>query len=353
MDNSKINSKKDKGDKSNRHNNHQVLAKLNDPNEYLINLLGDSYKKYRDKWNETLKGSVTTDYPLHLNFELTYGCNLKCEMCIYSLPISERGYRIEKNRRISLENFSEIIDEGSEMGLCSVSLNSYNEPLLCKNIDEYVKYAKKKNIIDIFFSSNAILLEEEMIIKLLESGLTKILFSIDAFTSETYEKIRKADKLKKVVSNILRFVGKKNELNKKLPITRVSFVENAINTHEKDDFIKFWEDKIDYILVQQFTNPFAGKNNYNEINNKFNLDELNPLNECRQLYQRLVIANNGDVHPCCSNYGYSLILGNIYKESIGEIWNKNKTKELREQINSDSKKQPKSCILCRNASRGA
>ena len=61
----------------------------------------------------------------------------------------------------------------------------------------------------------------------------------------------------------------------------------------------------------------------------------------------MTLRGNGDVLGCCSFYAVDLVMGNWKKESLGEIWNSEKMKKLREMHkNGDYTKNPacKSCI---------
>ena len=39
------------------------------------------YKEYRKMWRETAVNHIKTDFPLHLDIEVTSYCNLACPMC--------------------------------------------------------------------------------------------------------------------------------------------------------------------------------------------------------------------------------------------------------------------------------
>ena len=66
----------------------------------------------------------------------------------------------------------------------------------------------------------------------MNSCVTRLFVSIDAATEETYNKVRipvskrllEENRLKKLENNVKNFIKLKNDLNKRLPLTRVSFV---------------------------------------------------------------------------------------------------------------------------------
>ncbi len=78
-----------------------------------------------------------------------------------------------------------IIDEGADNGLYGAKFNVRGEPLLHKEIDKIVYYAKKKGLIDVYFNANALLLNEEMCKRLIDSRLDRISISIEGYTKRS------------------------------------------------------------------------------------------------------------------------------------------------------------------------
>ena len=115
----------------------------------------------------------------------------------------------------------------------------------------------------------------------------------------------------------------------------MSFSKNKVNYAEFDKFKNFWKDKADSISVSNFCNPFIDKKKYHEIEKKYRLNNYD-LENCEEPFQRLLIQNNGNVVPCCSFFGGELVVGNIYKNSIYEIWNNEKMKKLRLSFSSNN-----------------
>jgi MoaA/NifB/PqqE/SkfB family radical SAM enzyme len=81
-----------------------------------------------------------------------------------------------------------------------------------------LEYANNLKFDDIFFISNGYLLNESNTIKILNSGLKKIMFSLDAFSPQTYKQRRlknfKEAKYEKVINNILNFLDIKKKTKK-------------------------------------------------------------------------------------------------------------------------------------------
>ena len=106
--------------------------------------------------------------------------------------------------------------------------------------------------------------------------------------------------------------------------------------------------KVDFYSTSYFCNPFVGKNNYEEIDKKYRLK--NDINfNCYEPNVRLLIQNNGNVCPCCSFFAGEMIVGNIYKNTIYDIWNSDKMKELRSNINNKKTEACQKCIISKEA----
>ena len=324
---------------------HMVFFKDSSPEKILGSELGKKYDSYRESWNRASKGELVSNFPIHLTFELFYGCNFRCPMCILSVPLKKRFYKEEPRKKINFEKYCEIIDEGVKNDLSSVQLSGTNEPLLLKDIAKYIRYAKKAGVIDIYIITNASLLTPEKSREMIEAGLTQIKFSVDSINKETYEKIRVGGNFEQTMENINEFLDIKKAMGRKLPVTRVSFVKTKQNIDEVDAFVNYWTDKVDYVTTQELFNPFDGEKS-SEFENSYRADST-VLDKCYLPYQRAFVRNNGDILPCCSIFGIEIPVGNIYKNSIYEIWNSKDMAELRINVNGPADAIPLACNKCR------
>jgi radical SAM protein with 4Fe4S-binding SPASM domain len=191
-------------------------------------------------------------------------------------------------------------------------------------------------------------LTEEKSRQLLDSGLTKLYFSVDAIKEETYKFLRKGGSLKQVTDNINTFLRLRKEKNVALPIIRVSFVKSKVNASEADEFVKYWEARVEFVSMQAFMPPALSHSRYNKIRETFYIEntDLKDPGPCPQPYQRLTIYHDGSVHPCCHWPGATLIVGNIYSDSIYAIWNSDKMEKIRIAANNPAD-MPKECAECR------
>ena len=303
------------------------LSRDQDVNAKLAKAIGEKFINYRKIWDAANRFEVETEFPLFLHFDLNQRCNYRCPQCIIAAPGGvSNHYRGES---LSKELFQTAIDEAAHYYCPSLSVQGNNEPLLIPDLEDYISYAHKRGFIDIMFNTNGSLLTDDRIRRLLDSGVTRIRFSLDAITKETYEKIRVGGNLEKVVRNIERLLELKDSGGYKLPITGVSLVVQNDNFYEIDEFIKYWSQRVDMVTLQQFMPPVMN-GDYSRFyppNNKYSSDYSAGF-KCVQPYQRLVLRNQ-EITPCCAMYSSELSLGTFPDTSLYDAWNSYSMQELR------------------------
>jgi len=284
----------------------------------------DAWREYRDLYDKVSELSCVTDYPIQLDIELNASCNLKCPMC----PISAESPKGKgKSTWFSFEDYKEIINEGVLKGLRAIKLNYINEPLIRKDLHKFIDYANKKGILDIYLSTNGLLMDQSVIKKLIQSGLTRIQISLDATSEEVYDKMRPGGNFKKTIDNVLNLIKIRNELNSVTPLIRVNFVKTNENEHQVDEFISQWEDKVEMIGIQEFIPPPISSKT---ISGSSSRDIYKDGFRCSFPFKQLVINNEKDVLPCCTFWGEYMKIGKLANDtSISELWNSQEMQKLR------------------------
>jgi len=310
-------------------------------NDILARNIGEQFSRYRERLEKAVAFETEPDFPIHIDFETIFGCNLRCVMCTHA----HKELFPQRQRYLEYDLYKKVIDEGSSRGLSSIGLDQEGEPLLVENLLDYISYAKDKGVLDIMINTNATLLDREKTEALLNSGLTRIHFSLDAITEATYDQIRVGSDFKKVMENILYFCKRKKELGRELPITRVSFVKMKNNEHELDDFVEFWTSHVDAIAIQEYNNPFP---DIYELNQLFSAKKVKAKDfRCTQPWFRLVILTDGSILPCCLlGYSLKMVVGNIYNQSVYDLWNSKEMIRLRKLHKAGEYGRHSICSVC-------
>ncbi len=298
------------------------------PEEILAEELGAGYLEYRKRWHDAKGFAYRPLFPIHLDLEIIYACNLKCVMCPFGDPTYKHPEY--KGRGLDIDMIKRLIKEGVGQGLRAVRFNALTEPLLVKELPDLIRFARDAGVIDVFLTTNGMLMDEECSRRLIAAGTTHIMVSLDAATPGTYAAIRKGGDYSRVVKNIESFLRIRSEMGRRLPLLRLTFSKMKPNAHEVDLFLKQWEGKVDYIAVAGYLNNIHDQKQSEALAiNPPVAREIGSFH-CWQPWARCTIYANGDVFPCCMNYGRYAPVGNIYKETMTEIWQSPKVKAIQD-----------------------
>jgi len=280
-----------------------------------------SYRSYRDAFERAHSYNSRPSVPVHVDIELTNTCNLKCAYCEIGKDPQPDYY--QKKHAMSLEQVFLILDEAAQIGVRSVQFNVVNEPLMYKHLFEVIERASQLKFDEIFFITNGIGLSEQISLRLIDSGLTKLMISIDAFSSETYKLIRKSNKYERIVKNVRRFVALRDERKKKLPLVRVSFLVTPENQHEADAFVQYWNQEVEFVALQNLLD--VTDTSAVDLNDAAKFDF-----KCAMPNFRVTVKADGTMKPCCVFYGDQLDFGNISETSIQAMWNNTEWREFQD-----------------------
>jgi radical SAM protein with 4Fe4S-binding SPASM domain len=302
--------------------------------------LGEKYVNYREKWIKASKREIVTDFPLYIQIEHSGKCNLHCPTCLQGIANLKKGY--SRGFKFLEDNlYQKILKEGQKYHCPSIGFHNNDEPLLIPNIGKKIIMAKKHGFMDIIMTTNATLLNKEKARELIGSGITKINFSVDAGNESDYKKARPGADFKNVVRNIEYFMSERKKMELKVPITRATCVLTKFTEKKTEGFRKFWEKRVDVVEFQNFQALRGYTENLKPAKSKVDINFV-----CNMPWQELVIRANGDILPCCSFYGTGLVMGNIKKDSLFEVWNSKRMKEIRKELSNNNFSFSPACKNC-------
>src|SRR5450432_487402 len=177
---------------------------------------------YLRKWS---KRAIQWGYPVSVSFEPTTSCNLRCPEC----PSGLRSFT-RPTGMLEKDLFRDTIDQLSKELLYLV-FYFQGEPYLNPAFLEMVEYASRKGIYTAT-STNAHYLSDQHAKRTVESGLDRLIISIDGTTQEVYEQYRVGGKLEKVLAGARNIVKWKNELKSKTPFVFFQFLVVKPNEHQ-------------------------------------------------------------------------------------------------------------------------
>ena len=166
--------------------------------------------------------------PVSISFEPTTSCNLRCPECPSGLRAFSRPTGM-----LQKDFFTQTIDDIHKQ-LLYLIFYFQGEPYLNTSFLDMVKYASSKGIYTAT-STNAHYLTDEAARKTVESGLDRLIISIDGTTQEVYQQYRVGGNLGKVIEGAKNIVKWKKQLNSKTPFVFFQFLVVKPNEHQIED----------------------------------------------------------------------------------------------------------------------
>jgi radical SAM protein with 4Fe4S-binding SPASM domain len=291
-------------------------------------------------------------------------CNMNCEFCAYPL-IKDKGVKLSTPEVLGLVDSINPEDEGFEY----ICFNQYNEPLLDKRIFEFIKYAKDKGFKVLIITNGLSFRSEKIREKLIEAEPTYIKISVQTLNKDTFLGSRgidySFDDYKKAIFKFLES-SLESGSSSKITIdiacnflsTKSLMLRTLLGIEHGDPSVpntlrEIEEDLIDFLKE---LHGYGSSFNYNEVEVKRYLKTLerqylgqeelpiakNISVKIKQfIYGRrlsefypsfktvrcgtriLSVLANGSIVPCCLAYNDMLSMGNIKRESLKHILDKN------------------------------
>lgn len=305
-------------------------------------------------WSKFTRKAYHRGLPVSLAIEPTTACNLRCAEC----PSGLRSFT-RPTGRISLPLFHKIIDEVREH-LLYLTFYFQGEPYLHPHFLEMVKYASANKIYTAT-STNAHFLTDEAARKTVESGLCRLIISIDGVTQETYEAYRKEGELSQVLEGTQRIVKWKKKLKSNTPYLIFQFLVVRHNEHEIEEVRQLGrhlgvnEVKLKTAQIYDYENGsdlIPGETKYARYKKSGSGDKWSLKNalpdECWKMWHSSVITWDGSVVPCCFDKDATHSMGDMKKNSLNQIWKNPGYQEFRQSLLSSRKK----IDICKNCSEG-
>jgi len=316
----------------------------------LVNIFWLYYSYYNSLLSKKTKHKGE---PWSLSVETGTSCNLSCLEC----PSGQKQFT-RPTGLLSYDHFKHIIDQQKKY-LIWLILYFQGEPYLNKSFFKMVAYAHSQKIFT-STSTNGHFLNPENAEKTVESGLDRIIISLDGLDQKTYEKYRVGGNFNQVKQGIQHLVKAKKKLKSAHPFIVVQFIVFKTNEHQlgllKQLKKELKADKIEIKSAQVYSKE--DKNQLIPENSKHRRYKQSPdgsweikkkvPNKCKRMWRAAVITWDGKVVPCCFDKDASYQMGNILEDSFHHIKNSSNYIQFRNQVFENRS----SIEICKNCSEG-
>ena len=300
-----------------------------------------------------LKSSATgkvsvNGMPVSISAELTNYCNLHCPECSSGSGKMqrERGY-------MDIELFNKIMNELSPY-LYNINLYFQGEPMLHPKFFSFIENSINTQTV---VSTNGHFLSYENAEKIVKSGLSKLIISLDGIDQATYSAYRINGNVDTVLDGLRNVTEARKMLNSSMKI-EIQFIVNRKNENQ-------------ILKVRQLAREMkvSLKLKSMQIIDKENIGYWLPLNRrsgryimrngeyvlknslpdrCARLWLNPVITWDGKVIPCCFDKNAEYVMGDLKHDSFREIWDGPKYMIFRKSILSGRHM----IGICRNCTAG-
>ena len=269
--------------------------------------------------------------PVSASIEPANYCNLSCPHC----PTGRR--LIDKtDKRLTVSEFKQYLDMLLPE-LMYLNLYFQGEPFLNKDLPEMISYAASKGVFTCV-STNAMALNEDVIKKLSECGIGRLIICLDGANEKSYSTYRVGGDFNKVLRAIELAVS--YNLPLEVQCLLLSTTENEIGQIKslcKEKGVKrlvfkkaqFYED---FLVPKQDKNLRYKRDEHGNLVPKKKLK-----NKCWRLFSTIVIDVDGNVPACCFDKSAKYSFGNLKSESLKQVWLGEKASRFRRAILSNRK----------------
>lgn len=245
-------------------------------------------------------------FPPLVQIGITNVCNLQCKECYYPLYSKKPDFQ---PFFMKMKLFEKIINEVKNFPYSTIiRFLGKGESLMHPRFIEMIAYAKQHLPHRLACITNGTLLDQKTAKKLLKTNIDVVDISLDAFTAETYTRVRSSAELfPKLIQKVENLIKLRDQNQFKTKIM-VSFLIQPENYHEVWDFKKYWQPKVDKILYRKY-HTYGGK-----INKK-----PTPYAQripCAALWTRININEKGLITLCYVDWDDQYILADLNNPKV-------------------------------------
>ncbi len=257
-------------------------------------------------------------FPRYVSIQTTSLCNASCIFCPY--PEIKRLF---PSKVMEDQLFEKIINDcRANTDLTFINLFMNNEPLTDPHIVERIEYVKE-TLPQVFVNiyTNGFLLTEETVDRLKSSKFDWISISFHGIRKATIEKTMGIpyDKTLNRINTFIQNVKRERGGHIK-EFIGINFLKHEnLTDEEKDEAIRYWKSKgIGHVAY--FPGSISRAGNVNNLPGCYNRGKV--LGCSSVLEDEMIhIIEDGKVVLCCMDWRREVILGDLKKQSIHEVWN--------------------------------
>ena len=297
-----------------------------------------------------LQDVIPLDTPFLLYVDPSSACNFSCQFC----PTGHRDLLKASDYKrsvMSLELFEKLIKDlaAFPQPLKVMRMNKIGEPLLNKQLPKMIALAKGSGRVrHIDLATNAALLSPDLIGRLLDAGLDRMNISLEGVTREQYAEHAKVDiDFDRLVENIRWLYAHRGgcEVTIKVP-------GNYLSQGDRERFFDMFGNYCDRIFIEELAPIWPDFDLRQRAGVKVQAltgqyrQSLQEKDVCTYIFYAMAVNADGTVSACCPDWDQKLVIGDLRRDGLREIWNSPSLHRLRMQHLDGARRDHPLCKGC-------
>jgi MoaA/NifB/PqqE/SkfB family radical SAM enzyme len=200
--------------------------------------------------------------------------------------------------------FYKIVGETMEMGVEIVTPFLNGEPFLFTRLFEWLDYLRERNIKFTLYTNASVLNKEKADRINSYDNCVDLIFSMHGYDAESYNSQTNLS-YEKVKSNVEYFIS-----IAKIPF-QIYMLNTSVNEQGIEKFMETW--KGNRLFIAKYTN-WAGMRPSSMQGEK---------GPCDRILSEMTVYWDGRVNLCCMDSDAGVILGDLNKQTVREVWESN------------------------------
>ena len=297
---------------------------------------------------------LITGMPVSISIEPTTSCNLRCPEC----PSGLRAFT-RPTGMLDPTLFQNVINQLAPT-LSYLTFYFQGEPYLNPSFLDMVEYASSRGIYTAT-STNAHYLTEEAAQRTVDSGLDRLIISIDGTTQSAYESYRIGGSLEKVLRGTRNVIAAKKLQGARKPHVVFQFLVVGPNEHQIPEVRNIARELgVDQVVFK--TAQIYGFENGSPLipqQDRYSRYRRNDdgtyavkgkvEDHCWKMWHSCVVTWDGKVVPCCFDKDAHFVLGDLNEKTFEEIWKGESYQRFRRSLLASRA----DIEMCRNCTEGS
>lgn len=272
--------------------------------------------------------------PFTMNINPSGICNFNCFFCPTNNTKVKPEYKAYLDKQkvlMDMETFHLVADGLAELEEQTkvIYLVGQGEPLMNPHIVDMVRILKERELCrEVRIITNGSLLGPKMNQNLIDAGLDVLKVSVEALSNEGYKKICSASfDFDRLLENVKDFYSRSRGSG--TVITAKILTDSLASEEEVGKFYDIFESITDYQEMRNVETywPDFEFEMMQGSHETVEVSEMGPGGICSGMFTESNVQPNGDICLCRIDWAGNLVLGNVHKDSIRDIWDSEKRRD--------------------------